>query len=263
MAICSVLRDRMRSLNERLENAVGMDRGGRGECISEYRSRVAECSFERALHLGAGRDNYRINEHVSADGSGQVVALDRDRVTLAEHGAHHRVLGCGQRLPFADESFDLVFSEYVFEHLADPASALAEIDRVLQPGGEVIILVPNPAHYYAKVADLTPFWFHVFYLMLQGESEVRRDHYPTYHRWGRYEDLWTVDWTIESIDSYTGPTAYTRWLPVHIAFIALEYALSKRREYHLLYLVHYSVDCRVDEVESVETLIDSPGSPGE
>lgn len=67
------------------------------------------------------------------------------------------MLGRGQRLPFADDSFDLVLSEYVFEHLADPAVVLAEIDRVVRPGSEIIILVPNPAHYYAKVATMTLF----------------------------------------------------------------------------------------------------------
>lgn len=252
------LRDRMKSLNERLEGTVGLDREGRGDCIDDYRSRVADCTFERALHFGAGRDNYRLEERASADGSGHVVAVDLDRATLAEHGARDRVLGCGQRLPFADDSFDLVFSEYVFEHLEDPAAALDEIGRVLRPGGEVVLLVPNPAHYYAKIAALTPFWFHVFYLTLQGIADVERDHYPTYYRWGRYEDLRNVDrnWTIESIDSYTGPTAYTRWLPIHVGFIGVEYLLSRKKKHHLLYLAHYSLDsCRTDgETEPVETV---------
>jgi SAM-dependent methyltransferase len=240
----SFLRDWMKALNERLESAVGVDWMGRSECLREYRLRVAQSTFERALHFGAGRNNYRIGEHALADGSGTIVALDTDRVTLAEHDAREQVLGCGQRLPYADDSFDLVFSEYVFEHLDDPTAALGEIDRVLRPGGEVIILVPNPAHYYAIVAGLTPFWFHVFYLRLQGESNVLRDHSPTYYRWGRYEDLHAVNWQVESVDSYTGPTAYTRWLPVHALFIVLEYVLSKNRDRHLLYLAHYSVGSR-------------------
>lgn len=231
----------MNSLNERLESAVGMDRG---DCISEYWSCIADYPFERALHLGAGRDTHRISERISVSGSGRIVALDIDRTTLTEHGTCNRVVGQGQQLPFVDDSFDLVFSEYVFEHLEDPACVLAEIDRVVRPGGEVIILVPNPAHYYAKVATVTPFWFHILYLTLQGESDVKRDHYPTYHRWGRCEDLYDVadNWAIESIDSYPGPTAYTRWLPIHVGFVPWN-TLSRKEKHHLVYLARLG-SCR-------------------
>lgn len=40
-------------------------------------------------------------------------------------------------LDFADNTFDFVISRYLFQHLADPAKAYAEIYRVLKPGGIV------------------------------------------------------------------------------------------------------------------------------
>ena len=45
-------------------------------------------------------------------------------------------------MPFADNSFDLAISTYTFEHLADPAKVLGEIQRVIKPGGEVFISFP-------------------------------------------------------------------------------------------------------------------------
>jgi SAM-dependent methyltransferase len=45
-------------------------------------------------------------------------------------------------LPFGDESFDLVLATDVIEHVEDDAVALAEIVRVLAPGGKVLITVP-------------------------------------------------------------------------------------------------------------------------
>jgi ubiquinone/menaquinone biosynthesis C-methylase UbiE len=41
----------------------------------------------------------------------------------------------GQRLPFADASFDLVYCKQVLEHVRHPAPLLAEVARVLAPGG--------------------------------------------------------------------------------------------------------------------------------
>jgi SAM-dependent methyltransferase len=46
------------------------------------------------------------------------------------------------RLPFADATFDAVTSNVVFEHLLHPEPALAELARVLKPGGLLLTLFP-------------------------------------------------------------------------------------------------------------------------
>ncbi len=43
-------------------------------------------------------------------------------------------------LPFADETFDCVTCGYVLEHLPDPRSGLAELSRVMKPGGRMLLL---------------------------------------------------------------------------------------------------------------------------
>lgn len=45
-------------------------------------------------------------------------------------------------LPFADESFDIVFCNHVLEHIEDDAKAMSELYRVLKPGGWGILQVP-------------------------------------------------------------------------------------------------------------------------
>jgi SAM-dependent methyltransferase len=47
------------------------------------------------------------------------------------------------RLPFEDRSFDVVFSDSVWEHLDHPRDALAEVVRVLRPGGWFVFTTPN------------------------------------------------------------------------------------------------------------------------
>jgi ubiquinone/menaquinone biosynthesis C-methylase UbiE len=44
------------------------------------------------------------------------------------------------QLPFADESFDCVTCGYVLEHLPDPRCGLAEMSRVMVPGGRMLLL---------------------------------------------------------------------------------------------------------------------------
>ena len=45
-----------------------------------------------------------------------------------------------QRLPFADGSFDTVAASLLFCSVADPARGLAEVQRVLRPGGQLVLL---------------------------------------------------------------------------------------------------------------------------
>ena len=51
----------------------------------------------------------------------------------------------GEKIPFPDESFDLVFSSNVLEHVRSLPSFLKEIERVLKPGGTSLHIVPSPS----------------------------------------------------------------------------------------------------------------------
>lgn len=48
----------------------------------------------------------------------------------------------GETLPFADESFDSIFSSEVFEHIFNLPQILDELWRVLRPGGHLLVTVP-------------------------------------------------------------------------------------------------------------------------
>lgn len=60
----------------------------------------------------------------------------------SEVSSRIRVITDG-RIPFDDSSFDVVISNQVFEHVADPQPMVAEICRVLRPGGTFIAIFPH------------------------------------------------------------------------------------------------------------------------
>jgi len=63
--------------------------------------------------------------------------------------------------------YDVVFANYVFEHVAHPSAAATEIHRVLKPGGRAVITVPNPSAPEFWISAHTPLWFH---RMVRGEE---------------------------------------------------------------------------------------------
>ncbi len=60
------------------------------------------------------------------------------------------VLGVGEHLPFLDNSFDVVLSLAVLEHVREPMQCANEIARVLKPGGKLLCSMPflQPLHGY-------------------------------------------------------------------------------------------------------------------
>ncbi|WP_254536561.1 methyltransferase domain-containing protein [Halomarina litorea] len=64
-------------------------------------------------------------------------------------------LGDAERLPFADDSFDAVWSSGSIEYWPDPVATLAEFRRVVKPGGPVLVVGPNypRSGVFQKLAD--------------------------------------------------------------------------------------------------------------
>lgn len=89
----------------------------------------------RLLDLGSGT-----GAALPVFGTRQAIALDPVPEMLALNRASERVVAVGEALPFADGSFDAVFSAFVFRNLTSIPDTLREISRVLRPGGKVAVI---------------------------------------------------------------------------------------------------------------------------
>jgi ubiquinone/menaquinone biosynthesis C-methylase UbiE len=84
--------------------------------------------------------DYSMSEVESVDGMFRAMYFEGE----APPGAHAvAVRGDAYRLPFPDESFDVIVAAEVLEHLPDDARAFAELERVLKPGGRIAVTVPR------------------------------------------------------------------------------------------------------------------------
>ena len=111
-------------------------------------SDAAPRSGEAVLDLGCGTGRAFDPLRAAVGAPGLVVGLDLtpemlDAATTAAHRTVTRlVLGDARRLPFPNGAFDAVFAAGLLPHLPDTMIGLAEIGRVVRPGGRLTLFHP-------------------------------------------------------------------------------------------------------------------------
>lgn len=122
--------------------------------------RLALAGDYRLLDLGCGEGRHCVG--LPATDGATIVGVDinpddivRARAKVKEHNQFCVGAGLaetpipqfsvadGGHLPFADHFFDVVVCSEVLEHIADYGAVLAEIKRVLKPGGQLVVSVPR------------------------------------------------------------------------------------------------------------------------
>ena len=111
----------------------------RRECVA--RLLQEDGRFESALDVGCGSGDFAPIAH---DHGAAFFGIDFSRAMIAQalkqdKGRSHYVTGSGERLPYADHSFDLVLALGYIEYFHDPEPPLRELRRVLKPGGTLVI----------------------------------------------------------------------------------------------------------------------------
>jgi len=131
--------------------------------------RVMKPDFH-CLDYGAGRGNV---QQMNFKGKATFIAgVDPDEAVFSNpYVDEAKILPLPSgRIPYADESFDLVYCTNVMEHVETPEATFREVARVLKPGGVFIAKTPNKNHYMPVIARITPVSFHKFYNGLRGRE---------------------------------------------------------------------------------------------
>jgi SAM-dependent methyltransferase len=135
-----------------------LDRVRQEPAYAAYKRRVAELVAPtkggRYLEVGTGTGADALE---LADRFGiHVTGVDVSRVMVEEarrRGLHDALVASAEALPFEDASFDGCWADRVFQHLAEPEVALAEMVRVTRPGGRLVVADPDYDTQVVDVAD--------------------------------------------------------------------------------------------------------------
>lgn len=92
---------------------------------------------------GLGHEALRIRQDLGAPVTGVDVEQQWDADFGKGTSDFTLLEGSILSLPFANDTFDVVFYHHVIEHVSDPAQSLDELRRVLVPGGLIYIGTPN------------------------------------------------------------------------------------------------------------------------
>lgn len=117
-------------------------RAGQQRRLQLIREGAGERISGRVLENGCGVGMY---VQKLAPQTGQIFGLEYDleRAVEARQRAENILGAAGERLPFPDDSFDVILSHEVIEHVQDDRQAVSEIVRTLRPGGRLILFCPN------------------------------------------------------------------------------------------------------------------------
>lgn len=101
------------------------------------------------LEIGCGTG---LRLGIAGDLGWEAIGLDISLTPLkvARERGYRGVVGHGERLPFVADRFDFISLHHVLEHVWEPREVLAEIKRILRPGGIAQIVVPNVESWSAQ-----------------------------------------------------------------------------------------------------------------
>lgn len=120
--------------------------------------------------------------------AGRIVGIDFDDAILEHPHLDERVIASGYHLPFAADTFDIVSANMVMEHIEQPPRLLAEVARVLKPGGRFVCVTPNSRAPLVRAAAFVPETLkkRIVWFLEQRHAD---DVFPTFYRFNDSQSI--------------------------------------------------------------------------
>lgn len=143
------------------------------------------------LDYGAGRgmfwyedpSDYRKTLRDLRTTGATVTACDIDSAVEAHPCSHKQVkIEPLEKLPFKDNSFDVIVSENTFEHIEDANFVASELKRILRPGGYICVRTPNRLGYLRLLSGMIPNSLHTKVLEFVQPNRKAEDVFPTVYK---------------------------------------------------------------------------------
>ena len=134
----------------------------------------------KVLDIGCGRKSDIGRYLKSKNHPALIHGADLDEYSLKNTDVDELFICDAADMPFDDNTYDAVFSQFLLEHVQDSQETLDSIARVTAKGGLATLIIPNPTSPASTVAKLTPYSFHLFFKRhIQKYDNVSEDTFPT------------------------------------------------------------------------------------
>lgn len=159
---------------------------------------VAEVTPREVLEVGGGQGE--LSERIVRELGVKLTFLDISprMVELARARGLDARVGDVQKLPFADGSFDVAVAAWMLYHVPDLDRGLAQLERVLVPGGR-LVAVTNAREHLSELRELFPRSWESSFVRENG-AEILSRHFAIVER--RDADRWITIESREAVFAY-------------------------------------------------------------
>ncbi len=142
---------------------------------------IIQNNCKNILDVGGGaQPQLPLGDDVLRHRNYTVMDVSERELALASSGYRKIVMDIGGEVAVAGEEFDMVFSRFVAEHVADARRLHTNVFRMLKPGGVAIHFFPTLFALPFLVNKCLPEWLTVWFL---SRERQQRGKFPAYYHW--------------------------------------------------------------------------------